>query len=245
MATLVFFLVLAAFVAIPVGLVRPKLILRKDHNPTRAKAAAASITMFTLLLVVWVSILPDPKPAGPPPASVATQDKPAKVAEEVAATPVGAVEPLPPGMEDKIISMSNAGLVASMRNNAPRLSKVAEEKRGVVVVETYVSGPSNVRLTLETLPGHGLLPQNPALVRATMERPLADKPSPYDEGMAKTLDAFVLYSAPSWPMADAKAFVGECLMTLTTSGCDRTVKGVRVTAKRYGTDAFKVEAYKP
>lgn len=146
---------------------------------------------------------------------------------------------------DQVIATNNDAVFRHVRNEAPRLEKAGEEKRGPVVVETYVSQPSKVRLVLETLPGEGFLPGTAAVIKASMERPLADKPSPYDGGLAKTIDAFVFAAAQDWPGAEQKAFVGECLMTLIAKGCDRTVKGVRVVAKRHGTDAFKIEAFRP
>lgn len=145
-------------------------------------------------------------------------------------------------LDDKVIATNAEGVFRSVRNEVPRLEKVGAETRGPVVVETYASAPSRVRLILETLPGRGFLPGSAAVIKATLQRPLADKPSPYDGGLAKTLDAFVFAAAQDWPGAEQKAFVGECLMTLDTTGCDRTVKGVRVVAKRYGTDAFTIEA---
>jgi hypothetical protein len=148
-------------------------------------------------------------------------------------------------LDDKIIATNSEVVFRGVRNVAPRLDKTGEEKRGPVVVETYVSGPSKVRLVLETLPGRGFLPNSAAVIRATMERPLADKPSPYDGGLAKTIDAFVFNAAQDWPAAEQKAFVGSCLTALSTTGCDRTVKGVRVVAKRIGADAFKIEAFTP
>ncbi|MBC7907009.1 MAG: hypothetical protein H7Y60_09730 [Rhodospirillaceae bacterium] len=147
-------------------------------------------------------------------------------------------------LDDKVIATNNEGVAGAIKVEAPRLSKVGEEKRGPVVVETYVSQPSKVRLTLETLPGRGFLPGTAAVIKATMERPLADKPSPYDGGLGKTMRAFIFAAADGWYSKDTDSYVGECLMTLTTSGCDRTVKGVRVVAKRYGTDAFVIEAYR-
>ncbi len=242
MAAFLGFVLLATIIAIPVGVVWPRTILWKAAAPTRGKALAVSIAAMFAASFAWVSAVSEP--------SETTVEQPqvpvAKVVQEQpvqAALPVA--EPLPPGMKEKIISLSNAGLVSAVRNEAPRLSKVAEEKRGPVMVETYVSEPSKVHLTLETLPGHGLLPQNPAVLKASMTRPLADKPSQLDGGLAKTIDAFVFFSAPDWHEAEQKAFVGECLMTLISSGCDSTIRGVRVVAKRYGTDAFKIETFRP
>lgn len=53
-------LVLAALIAIPVGLFRPKAILWKAANPTRSQATAITVTSFAVLLGVWVSLLPQP-----------------------------------------------------------------------------------------------------------------------------------------------------------------------------------------
>lgn len=61
MAVLFGLLVLAALVAIPVGLFRPKLILWKTSNPTRSQAMAVTVTCFAVLLGVWVKVLPEPE----------------------------------------------------------------------------------------------------------------------------------------------------------------------------------------
>lgn len=234
-------LVLLTLSSVVVAFVRPKAILWKMEAPTRKHAVSLTMIGFVMSVVIWGSLLNEADVA-PPPLAPQISAPPTVVPSAVL---VAKPEPLPAGMEERIISLSNAGLVAGLRNHAPRLAKITEEKRGPVVVETYVSEPSKVQLVLETLPGHGLLPANPAMLTAKMTRPLADKPSPHDGGLANTLDTFVSFAAPDWYGADQKAFVGECLMMLLSEGCDRTDKGVRVTAKRYGTDSFVVEAFRP
>lgn len=156
----------------------------------------------------------------------------------VAAVPVRAET------DDKIISLSSEGVAMSIRVEAPRLEKSHEETKGAVVVETWLAQPSQVRLVMETLPGKGLF-KKPALLKATMERPLIDKPSPYDGGLVKTLKAFVTSAAADWDGKDQQAFAAECAMVLASSGCDRTLKGVRVTMSKIGADRFQASAWRP
>lgn len=127
---------------------------------------------------------------------------------------------------------------------APRLHKTHEEVRGEVTVETWLSEPSQVRLVLDTMPGRGML-KKPALLKASLERPLTDKPSPYDGGLLKTLRAFLSSAAAEWDGKDQQAFAAECRMVLETDGCDRTLHGVRVTMKMIGPDRFRAVSWRP
>jgi hypothetical protein len=147
-------------------------------------------------------------------------------------------------IDDRIIVMSQTFVVSSMKLTTPQLKKAADQPRGEVVVETYASAPSQARLILETLPAEEWV-NGVAVIKATLDRPLADKPSPYDSGLGKTLDAFVKSTAPDWPMADQTAFAADCAKTLASAGCDRTVKGVRIHAAKTDPQRFRIETWRP
>lgn len=84
MAVLFGFLVLAAMIAIPVGLVKPKAILWKAANPTRAQALAVTMVALVATIAVWVNLLPQPgeQTATPP-------EVPAAYAKPVALKGIG------------------------------------------------------------------------------------------------------------------------------------------------------------
>lgn len=57
-AFLAFAIAVGALVLMVVGLIKPKALLRKAENPTRAQAAAPLAVLFALSVAVWVSLLP-------------------------------------------------------------------------------------------------------------------------------------------------------------------------------------------
>lgn len=59
-AFLAFLVALAALILMVIGLIRPKLILRKKENPTRAQVAAPMAALFVLAMVIFISLLPEP-----------------------------------------------------------------------------------------------------------------------------------------------------------------------------------------
>ncbi|HVI51526.1 MAG TPA: hypothetical protein VM661_09975 [Candidatus Sulfotelmatobacter sp.] len=237
MAIVFALLVLLALIAIPVGLVRPKLVLFRSANPKRGQAAAVATCIFVVLLSVWISLLPPPpaKPVGQPVAEAPQGTGKSEVQAQMSSPPGETVDP-------RVISADSEAIVLALKNEAPRLGKTGEDRRGDLLVEHYLSQPSKVKLTLETLPGQGMIPGTAALVRATMERPLADRPSTYDGGLVKALTAFVSFSAPDWPIDDQQSFVAGCIRSLEIEGCDRTVKGVRVKAQAVDALRFVIEA---
>lgn len=235
---LLFLLLILCLSATVAGLFRPRLIVRWRENPTRSQAAAAGILASVAVLAGWIASLPAVSPSDPsPPVQIAAPSVSAPVSAPVLA------RKWPPELTEKVISLGADGLVQSIRAQAPRLEKIRSEKKAEgIVIDIYGNSPSGVTLTLETLPGQGLTPGAGAVIRATMIRPLADRPSPFDGGLAKTLAAFVTSAAPDWPAAAQNDYIGDCLTNLETNGCDRTVNGIRVQAKRYGADQFRIEA---
>lgn len=165
------------------------------------------------------------------------------------AVPALADEELPPELEASIVSNNAEALWRGLRNHVPRLEKTgveADPENRFKAVENYHSKPSRVALTLTTLPGHGFPDGSAAVTRAIMVRPVADKPSTYDGGLAKTVDMFVFMAAQNWPAVEKDAFMRDCLPKLTTATCARTARGVRVMAGPVGgSDMFFIVVDKP